>query len=78
MLTRSSQLREELSRCLSGGEKRARLLAQHNIPDEFVRTNENAHHGHQNTIGDKKSNILPRAHFTALTFELLKIIYSRI
>jgi len=53
MLTRSSQLREDLSK-LGSGEKRARLLAQHNIPDEFVRTNENAHHGHQNTIFEKK------------------------
>ena len=48
MLQRSSQLREQLAVTeRHGGEKWARLLAQHNIPLEFVRS-ENNHHGHQN------------------------------
>lgn len=59
MLVRSNQLREQLIETRrQGGDKRARLLAQHNIPSEFVKS-ENDHFGHQNKLSEEKARLEP-------------------
>ena len=56
---RSNQLREQLIETRrQGGDKRARLLAQHNIPSEFVKS-ENDHFGHQNKLSEEKARLEP-------------------